>query len=292
MRAAAADAAAVPALAPARTARPASGPVVVLSYAFAGADLLTGALSASPSLACTSSTGLIPLCHAALAAWQQADDRAGPPSALAITSVRAMAGAMITAIQARTGAARWCETALAQPAAADSFLQVFPSAAFVCVHRDLPGILTDSLAAYPWGLGGSPFWPHAARHPGNSVAAIAAWWAAAARSLLDFEARHPSSCTRVHREHIAADPGAAAARITSRLRLDPGDAAAVRAHAETAAASTPADAGRDPQASQPRPAAPGQLIPPGLLPAISRIQAELGYDQLTPPLDPHDTTGG
>jgi hypothetical protein len=54
----------------------------------------------------------------------------------------------------------------------------------------------------------------------------------------------------------------------------------------------PAAAGHRAQASQPRPAAPGQLIPPELRPAISRIQAELGYDQLNPPPDPHDTPGG
>jgi hypothetical protein len=292
----AADIAAGPAVPPAKPPRPAGGPpIVVLSYAFAGADLLTEALSVSRSLACTSGTGLIPLCHAALATWQQADDRSGPPSALAIKSVRALAGAMMVAIQARTGAARWCETALAQPAAADSFLQVFPSTAFVCVHRDLPGVLADGLAAHPWGLGSSPFWPHSARYPGNSVAAIAAWWAAAARSLLDFEARHPTSCTRAHHQHIATDPGAAAARIISRLHLDAGEIAAVRAPAEAAAgsaASMPAAAGHRAQASQPRPAAPGQLIPPELRPAISRIQAELGYDQLNPPPDPHDTPGG
>jgi hypothetical protein len=45
-------------------------------------------------------------------------------------------------------------------------------------------------------------------------------------------------------------------------------------------------------AGQPRSAIPGQLIATGLLPAISRIQAELGYDQLTPEPLPHDTAGG
>jgi Sulfotransferase family len=283
------DIAAGPAVPSARPAGPSCGPVVVLSYAFAGADLLTEALSASRSLACTSGTGLIPVCHAALAAWQQADDQAGPPSALAIKSVRALAGAMMTAIQARTGAARWCETALAQPAAADSFLQVFPSAAFVCVYRDLPGVLADGLAACPWGLGGSPFWRHSARYPGNSVAAIAAWWEAAARSLLDFEARHPSSCTRVHGEHIAADPAAAAARIASCLSLDVGSTPVGRIRT---GAAGPAAAGHDAPASQLRPAALRQLILPELLPAISRVQAELGYDQLSPEPRRHDTTGG
>lgn len=172
---------------------------------------------------------------------------------------------MMAAIQVRTGAARWCETSLAQPAAADSFLQVFPSTAFVCVHRDLPGILADGLAAHPWGLGGSPFWPHAAQYPGNSVAAIAAWWATAARSLLDFQARHPASCTRAHHDDIAADPAAAAARIISSLHLD-ADIAAGRAQAVVAAGpaatSMPAAPSHHAQASQPRPAAPGQLIPP------------------------------
>ena len=293
----AADIAAGPAVPPARPPGPAGGPpIVVLSYAFAGdADLLTEALSVSRSLAGHRGTGLIPLCHAALATWQQADDRSGPPSALAIKSVRALAGAMMVAIQARTGAVRWCETALAQPAAADSFLQVFPSTAFVCVHRDLPGVLADGLASHPWGLGSSPFWPHSARYPGNSVAAIAAWWAAAARSLLDFGAPPPlvlhPRAPRAHRHrpgrdrrphHLAPAPRRRRHRSSPRPSRD-----GSRARRQHAAA-----AGHRAEGSQPRPAAPGQLIPPELRPAISRIQAELGYDQLNPPPDPHDTPGG
>lgn len=277
-------AAADPVVTPAGQARPGAGPVVVLSYPFAGAELLTGVLSASSSLACTSGTGLIPLCHAALACWQQADDRAGPPPALAIKTVRILVGTMVTTIQARVGGVRWCETALAHPAAAGSFLQVFPSTVVVCVYRDLPGVLADGLRAYPWGLGGSPFWSHSAGHPGNSVATIAQYWAASSEALLDFEAKHSSSCLRVKHEDLAATPVAAVTRILSHLRLDAGDVAAIPAQAEAtarpAAAPDVGVTGQDVAAYAAETPLPAELIPPGLLGRISRIQTELGYDAL------------
>jgi hypothetical protein len=46
----------------------ANAPIVVLTYAHAGAELLTQLLSASPPVACTSATGLLPVCHEATSA--------------------------------------------------------------------------------------------------------------------------------------------------------------------------------------------------------------------------------
>ncbi len=264
-----------PVAAAAGSAQPDNRPVVVLSYQFAGAERLTEALSASSSLACTQGTGLIPLCHAALACWQKADDRAGPPSALAIKTVRALAGTMVTAIQARTGAARWCETALAQPAAASSFLQVFPSASFVCVHRDVAGVLADGLRAYPWGLGGSPFWSHSAGHPGNNVATIAAYWAISSESLLNFEAEHPASCLRVRYEDLASGFDAAATRLFSYLRLDARDVAEMRRKIATAGGFAVARASGEIEMT-----APAELIPSDLLRRVNLIQAKLEYEGL------------
>ena len=51
-----------------------SGPIVLLTYAHAGADVLARVLSASPSLACTFGTGLLPLCHAAVNCWRIAEN--------------------------------------------------------------------------------------------------------------------------------------------------------------------------------------------------------------------------
>lgn len=196
------------------------GPVVVLTYAHAGAELLREVLSASPSLVCTLGTGVIPLCHAALATWRAVEGRGAAQSALAIKSVRTLAATMITAIQAGSGATRWCEIAVAAPEAATTFLRVFPSTAFLCLHRGLDGVLAEGLKAYPWGLGGSPFWPFAGPHPGNSVATITAFWAACTEQLLDFEASNAERCGRVRYEDLAADTDRVAAAVYGFLGLD------------------------------------------------------------------------
>jgi hypothetical protein len=138
----------------ASTSEDSRGPVVVLSYAGAGAELLTRILSVSRSLACTSGTGLLPLCHSAAMTWQRAERRENDLSPLAVKSVRSLASMIIAVIQAQTGASRWCETALAPSAAAGTFLRLFPSTAFLCLHRRLSSVLSESLLAYPWGLGG------------------------------------------------------------------------------------------------------------------------------------------
>jgi hypothetical protein len=94
-------------------------PVILLTYSQAGAEHLQRILAAHPSLACTSGTGVLPLCQAAAATWQKIEDRNPGLSALAIKSIRAMASSMIAIITAGAGASRWCESAIAGPDAAE-----------------------------------------------------------------------------------------------------------------------------------------------------------------------------
>ena len=198
------------------------GPVIVITYAHTGAELLRDTLSQDPSLACTSGTGILPVCHAALATWRAIEGReAAASSALAIRSVRALANTMITAITAGSGASRWCETSIAAPETAEAFLQVIPSTVFVCLHRALAGVLADGLKAYPWGLGGSPFWQFAGPHPGNNVATIAAYWATCTEQLLNFEERHRDRCVRVTYEDLANYQCQAAGLVYKFLGVDP-----------------------------------------------------------------------
>jgi hypothetical protein len=245
-------------------------PVIVLTYAHAGVELLTQVLSASPSLACTSATGLLPLCHEAISTWQQADGRDGPPSPLATQSVRALAATMITVFLARRGAPRWCETAFASPAAAHTFLQLFPAARFLCLHRSLRGILGEAVRAYPWGLGDSPFWAFSAAQPGNNVATIAAYWVTRTQALLDFEAEHPKSCLRVRYEDLAADCGRQMIEIFAALRLD---ARELRVLRQPGQSRTAGDADAD--FGLPTPAA---RIPPELLARVRDLHSRLAYD--------------
>lgn len=248
-----------------------NAPAVILSYACSGASRLSRVLSASPALSCTEGTGMVPLCHSALATWQRVEDRPGGSSALAIKSVRALIGTMLAVTCSAAGATRWCETSTAPPAAADSFLRIFPAATFLCLHRGLAGVLADGSAAYPWGLGNSPFWPYSAAHPGNTAATIAAYWVANSRALLDFENRHRQSCLRVTHEQLATGLPEEAERIFNWLGLDPRDLAVLEdplGHAEEELA--PSD----------RTPIPVDQLPLPLLDSINEIHAELGLPVL------------
>ena len=108
------------------------GPVIVLGYGHSGVGFLGGLLSSYRELACTSGTGLLPLCEAAAATWRQIENRAGPLSPLALASIRALTGSLITTALAGTGKVRWCEIAFAHPRCAETFLEVYPSARILC----------------------------------------------------------------------------------------------------------------------------------------------------------------
>lgn len=200
-------------------------PIIVLGYAHNGAGFVQRLLSRNVNLACTSSTGLLPLCELAAATWQRVENREMPLSPLAITSIRAMTGTMITTALAAAGKTRWCEIAFTHPRCAEIFRQVYPSAKFICLHRSCPGVIYSGVKANPWGLAGSAFQPFAVSYPGNAVAAIAAYWAAGTEPLLEFEQAHPYDCHRIRYEDILRNPAQEYAGISAFLSLEQGDPA-------------------------------------------------------------------
>jgi hypothetical protein len=66
-------------------------PVIVLTDPHAGAWRLHSLLARQPDLACTSGTGILPLCEQAVATWRNVDGRAARPlPTLAAASIRAL----------------------------------------------------------------------------------------------------------------------------------------------------------------------------------------------------------
>lgn len=194
-------------------------PIVVLTYAYAGADLLGSLLAANPELALTSGTGVLPLCEQAAITWRRAEGRDGPPSALALTSMRALTGSVITLLLAREGKPRWCEIATAQPGYAESFLRAYPGTRFLCLHRNCVDVIRLALRANPWGLADPEFGPFADAFPGYSAAALAAYWVAHTKPMLEFEAAHPGACRRVRYEDLNPLPGSLPADLAAFLGL-------------------------------------------------------------------------
>jgi len=250
-----------------KSARPpagtATGPVVVLTYAHSGFPVLADLLSVSRALTCSTAEGVLTACHAAAETWRRIDDRQSGLSALAAKSIRLMTGTMVAAVQAASPGSRWCETAATVPMAAWDFAAVFPEATFLTLHRDLRGVLGSATTAWPWGLANSPFWPFAAKHPGDSAAAIAAYWIVNTEALLDFEHDHANACLRLRYEDIAAEPRRVAETLVyPYLGLDPGDLRVLG----------PA---RTPSAPE---AAAAPALPPGMVARVNGLSRRLGYD--------------
>ena len=248
------------------------GPVVVLAGSYSGAARLRHVLSGSTPFACTSGTGLLPLCAQAAATWQRVDNRDGPPSSLALSSIRALAASMITAIMAGTGRSRWCEISFSPPAAAETFLRLYPGAQFVCLHRNCPDVIRAAIEANPWGLASAGLGSFTAAYPGSSAAAIAACWAESTESALDFQAAHPAACHLIRYEDLVDDPDLAAGSMFAFLGVD---------------ASSPPEAGGE-EADAAVPGAPlgGAGIPASFLPRplaerVNRLQQRLGYPPVT-----------
>jgi hypothetical protein len=240
------------------------GPVIVLAYPGSGAGDLHRLLGRSQDLCCTSGTGVLPLCEVAAATWRRIDGRDGALTPLALASIRALTGGLISVAQATLGGSRWCETAFSPPDGADIFLQLYPAARVMCLHRSCPDVIRAGVVAYPWGIAGSAYAAFAPAFPASPSAAIAAFWASRTEQLLQFEDAHLDSSLRVRQEDLAGDPGPAAAEISAFLDLDlPGAGILGRGDDEAAAGAL----GKL-QADQ---------IPPPLLARVNELQEALGY---------------
>jgi len=242
-----------------------------LSYLYSGARAIQDLLSAA-DLACTQATGIIPLCAAAAETWQRVEGRPGAPmSSLAAASIRSLVTVQVTVLLADAGKTRWCELATASPRTAESFLQVFPGTAVVFVHRSCPEVIRAGIEANPWGLQDPAIVPYTLAYPGNTVAALAAYWAACTEQLLAFETGHPEATHRICYEDITATPSHALPAIRTALQLNSPPPATL--------APVPA---RDPGANTtpsppPGPKVPVEMIPRPLREHISDLHAQLGY---------------
>jgi len=241
-------------------------PVIVLAPAYSGASTLRSVLAGHPDLACTSGTGVLPLCEQAMATWRHADGRpTGTPSSLASTATRVLVSSVITSILARARKPRWCEVAAANPQAAETFLRLYPGTRFLCLHRACPGVIRAALDASPWGITDPAFAPFTIKYPASTVASLTAYWVTATGPLLAFEREYPQSCLRVRVEDLARGRQAEE-RITSFLGL-----------ADTVG---PPILG-EPQSAPPDPelaaGLPVNLIPPALLAQANDLLQQLGY---------------
>ena len=261
-----------------RSDQTSGAPVVVLASPDSGGPRLLSLLSASGELACTSGTGVLPLCDQAAQVWRRVENgspRAGRLSALAAKSIRASVTPLVIHILASSGTQRWCECAMPAREAAEAFLGIFPGTRFVCLHREASQVIRTALARSPWGLAGQAYRPFIAAQPGSTVAALAAYWAAHTEVLLAFEADHPDACLRVRFDDLANAMGGTVAALNAFLGL-----------AVTGYPGLPSlheDNRPEPGADARPPAAlPLGQLPPALLAQVNDLLGRLGYPTLVP----------
>lgn len=249
-----------------------NAPVIILTYPLAGAGQLSTLLASHPDLACSTGTGILPLCQQAAAAWAAVDGRQDTaPSRLAMTTTRALATSMITALLARQGKRRWCEIATAAPDTAGTFAYLFPGTQIICLHRACPDVARAAIHASPWGLVGHEYAPFTTAHPASTAAALTAYWVARTTALLTFERAHPETCHRLRYEDLTDSP----ASLPDFLRpRDPDPRPAAWLDDEAA--------NLDIGTSGPDTGFPVEQIPPSLLERANSLMKQLGYQPLRP----------
>jgi protein-tyrosine sulfotransferase len=255
-------------------------PLLCLTYAYSGIAQFRQIMSGRAGVTCTAGTGLLPLCEQALGTWRAIEDRDGPVSALARSSVASMVGMMTSVVLAGSGAKRWCEVALGESRAAKAFLNVFPAAKFLCLHRNCLDVMRSGVLAHPWGMADSPFAPFAALHEG-SAAVIAAYWAAHTEALLTFEADNPAACLRVRIEDLIANSAAATDGILAFWNAQDRDHAHSTPQTSPLVNQGPSTDGA--AAANRTLQVPIARIPPRLRTEIDALSASLGYPGLGPP---------
>jgi hypothetical protein len=198
------------------------GPVIILTGARSGSTLLRFILDAHPQLACPPEAGLGVACGGLARVWSvleagvQAQDRNQQPVELApgaAAAIRTTLDGYYTEYLKRHEKQRWVDKSLDNAVYAKLIAQVFPDARFICLYRHCMDMIASGIESSPWGLTGFGFGEFARQYPGNSVAAVGAYWLENTRSILAFESQFSERCLRVRYEDLVSDPETVAADI-------------------------------------------------------------------------------
>src|SRR5215471_6596784 len=202
-------------------------PVFVLCTSRSGSTLLRFVLDAHPDLACPPEMKLPNVLAQLARLWSAtealggtADANGGPGiSDTAAAGIRQTVDLMIGPYLARRGKKRYCDKNLGTEPYAEALLAVYPEAKFICLYRHPMDMIASGVEACPWGLSQYGFEPYVAHAPGNSVVALARYWADHVGAILAVEDKFPGKCHRVRYEDLVADPEAVAAGIFGFLGL-------------------------------------------------------------------------
>ena len=207
-----------------------SDPVFVLCTGRSGSTLLRFLLDSHPDLACPPEfrlpmvvTQLTSLCLSFEQYPLPAERGNGTAalSAAAVVRIRETVDQTIGPYLARRGKKRYCDKNLGTEQFADTLASVYPDAKFICLYRHPMDMVASGIEACPWGLANYSFEPYVAASPGNSVLALARYWADHTAAILSVEEKFPSRCHRVRYEDLVADPDGVMTEVFEFLGLPP-----------------------------------------------------------------------
>ncbi len=249
-------------------------PLLVVAQAHPAAGFLRSLMAADGTVACTESTGLLPLCDRAVLAWRLAEGRSGPPSALAVKSLRSMISMMRAVVLARLGGQQWCEISTASVQAAEAFLCLYPEARIACLYCHVTALTgTPDRSGRP----GRPDRPGQATLLGQKIwlgadeLSRASYWTVSAAAMLAFEQKYPANCQRFRYEDFIERPRSSLSELRAFFCL-PGQSPGQREPWPLASESWPG-AGTGPSGT----AIQRKELPPELHGEVERILAALDY---------------
>ena len=73
----------------------------------------------------------------------------------------------------------------------------------------------------PWGVSRYGFDPFVAQYPGNTVAAIGAYWISCNQAILEFHDKNPDRCTIVRYEDLVTAPEDVMTRVLAFIGASP-----------------------------------------------------------------------
>ena len=288
-------------------------PVFVLTSSRSGSTLLRFILDSHPELACPPETTVASTCASLLRSWaileeagsegRPLTDTAEVPAA-GIAVVQSAIDGLFSSYLRRRGKQRWCDKSLDSHMYADLLAQAYPQAKFICLYRHCMDVIASGTEACPWGLHRFGFDPFVAQYPGNSVAAVGAYWTSCAQEILKFEEGHAAWCHRIRYEDLVTAPEATVSAMFDFLELEQVPGITRECFNIPHESNGPGDE-KIWFTDQVTPAAMGRgvrvpfaALPPPLLHEINEALARLDYRQVGPewndvagPFDPRETTG-
>ena len=198
-------------------------PVFILTASRSGSTLLRFILDSHPDLACPPETMIGTACISMIrlfysleqAGSAERTDISAPPdiSPEGLKAIREVLDNAYARYLEQRGKSRWCDKSLDTYQCADLIVKVYPEARFICLLRHPMDVIFSGVRNCPWGASRYGFDPFVAQYPGNTVAAIGAYWISCNQAILEFHDKNPGRCTIVRYEDLVTAPEDVMARV-------------------------------------------------------------------------------